>query len=401
MSAQEYQAPASVNRLQNGGFAIGGIALVVSVLLLAKDPATFFRIYLMSYMLVLGIALGSLGLLMLQHLTSGQWGVIIRRPLESATRTLPLLLVLFVPIWLFGMKYLYGAWLEPEHLAEEPLSKMQVGWLTQGGYRVRAIAYFVIWIGLALLFNYLSRQQDLHREDREIRRKLKFFAGPGIIVYVFVMSFAAIDWVMSITPHWASTIYGFLFVAGQLISSMAMMVVIVVMLSRNGPLTGILNKKHLWQFGGLLFAFNMLWAYFSFSQLLIIWSGNLPEEISFYRSRLYGSWGAVAIVVLICHFFVPFFLLLSKDLKKNSNLLPKVAIWMIFMRLVDLYWLTQPEFMRGALAFPSSIDIILPIALPIAMLGIWLGFFAWNLKREPLLPLGDPHLAEAIASHEH
>jgi hypothetical protein len=401
MSAQEYQAPASVNRLQNAGFVIGGIALVVSALFLTKDPATFFRIYLMSYMLILGITLGSLGLLMLQHLTSGQWGVIIRRPLESATRTLPLLLVLFIPIWVFGMKYLYGAWLEPEHLAEEPLSKMQMSWLTQGGYRVRAIAYFVVWIVLASLFNYLSRQQDVHREDREIRRKLKFFAGPGIILYVFVMSFAAIDWVMSITPHWASTIYGFLFVAGQLISSMAMMVVIVVMLSHNGPLTGILNKGHLWQFGGLLFAFNMLWAYFSFSQLLIIWSGNLPEEISFYRSRLYGSWGAVAIVVLICHFFVPFFLLLSKDLKRNQKLLPKVAIWMIFMRLVDLYWLTQPEFMRGALAFPSSVDIILPIALPIALLGIWLGFFAWNLKREPLLPLGDPHLAEAIASHEH
>jgi hypothetical protein len=401
MSAQEYPAPASVNRLQNGGFAIGGIALVVSALLLAKDPATFFRIYLMSYMLILGIALGSLGLLMLQHLTSGQWGVIIRRPLESATRTLPLLLVLFIPIWVFGMKYLYGAWLEPEHLAAEPLSKMQMSWLTQGGYRVRAIIYFMVWIGLALLFNYLSRQQDVHREDREIRRKLKFFAGPGIILYVFVMSFAAIDWVMSITPHWASTIYGFLFVAGQLISSMAMMVLIVVMLSRKGPLTGILSKRHLWQFGGFLFTFNMLWAYFSFSQLLIIWSGNLPEEISFYRSRLYGSWGAVAIVVLICHFFVPFFLLLSKDLKRNQNLLPKVAVWMIFMRLVDLYWLTQPEFMPGALAFPFRIDMILPIALPIALLGIWLGFFAWNLKREPLLPLGDPHLAEAIASHEH
>ena len=299
------------------------------------------------------------------------------------------------------MKYLYGAWLDPERVKEEPLSAMQTSWLTQGGYRVRAIAYFVVWAILVIAFNYMSRQQDVNREDRALRRRLKLFAGPGIIAYVFAMSFAAIDWVMSITPHWASTIYGFLFVAGQLISSMALMVVVVVMLAKNGPLTGILHKRHLWQFGGLLFAFNMLWAYFSFSQLLIIWSGNLPEEISFYRSRLYGSWGAVAIVVLIFHFFVPFFLLLSKDLKRSQQLLPKVAMWMIFMRLVDLYWLTQPEFMRGALAFPNRIDILLPIALPIALLGIWLGFFAWNLKREPLLPLGDPHLAEAIASHEH
>jgi hypothetical protein len=401
MSAQEYKAPESVNRLQNGGFVVGGIALVVSVLLIKQDPDTFFRTYLMSYMLILGITLGSLGLLMLQHLTSGQWGIIIRRPLESATRTLPLLAVLFLPIFLFGMNSLYGAWLDPKRVEEEPLSKMQVSWLTQGGYRIRAVLYFIVWIGLMVAFNYLSRQQDVNREDRALRRRLKLFAGPGIILYVFAMSFAAIDWVMSITPHWASTIYGFLFVAGQLISSMAMMVVVVVMLAKNGPLTGILHKRHLWQFGGLLFAFNMLWAYFSFSQLLIVWSGNLPEEISFYRSRLYGSWGGVAIVVLIFHFFVPFFLLLSKDLKRNMRMLPKVAMWMIFMRLVDLYWLTQPEFMRGAFAFPKPLDIVLPIALPIALLGIWLGFFAWNLKREPLLPLGDPHLAEAIASHEH
>jgi hypothetical protein len=401
MSGQEYQASASVSRLQNGGFLIGGIALVVSALLAAKSPDVFFRIYLMSFLLILGITLGSLGLLMLQHLTSGQWGIIIRRPLESATRTLPLLFVLFIPIWLFGMKYLYGAWLEPERVKEEPLSVMQTSWLTQGGYRVRAIIYFAVWALLVFGFNRMSRQQDVNREDRALRRRLKLFAGPGIIAYVFAMSFAAIDWVMSITPHWASTIYGFLFVAGQLISSLAMMVVVVVMLAKNGPLTGILHKRHLWQFGGLLFAFNMLWAYFSFSQLLIVWSGNLPEEISFYRSRLYGSWGAVAIVVLIFHFFVPFFLLLSKDLKRNMQLLPKVAMWMIFMRLVDLYWLTQPQFMSGAFAFPKPLDMVLPIALPIALLGIWLGFFAWNLKREPLLPLGDPHLAEAIASHEH
>ena len=395
MIAQEYKAPESVNRLQNSGLVVGVIALLFGAFLGLRNPDTFFRAYLMGYMLVLGFALGSLGLLMLQHLTSGQWGVLIRRPLESATRTLPLLAILFLPIFLFGMQHLYGAWLDPEKLKAEPLSEMQSTYLTQTGFRIRAALYFAVWLGLMALFNYLSRQQDIHREDRALRQRFKMFAGPGIILYVFTLSFAAIDWVMSITPHWASTIYGFLFVAGQLISSMALMAITVVFLARTGALAGALHKRHLWQFGGFLFAFNMLWAYFSFSQLLIIWSGNLPEEISFYRSRLYGSWGIVAIVVLIFHFFVPFFLLLSKDLKRNQNLLPKVAMWMIFMRLVDLYWLTQPEFYRDAM--PNSLDFVLPIAL----VGLWLGFFAWNLKREPLLPLGDPHLAEAIASHEH
>ena len=395
MTAPEYQAPASVNRLQNGAFIVGGIALVLSIFLALRSPDVFYRSYLMSFMLVLGLALGSLGLVMLQHLTGGNWGIIIRRPLESATRTLPLLFILFLPILIFGMKYLYGAWLEPERVKEEPLSKFQVGWLTQSGYRIRAIIYFAVWLVLMGLFNYWSRQQDIHREDRALRRRLKLVAGPGIILYVFVMSFAAIDWVMSITPHWASTIYGFLFVAGQLISSMSLMIAVVVLLARSGPLAGILQKRHLRDLGGLLFAFIMLWAYFSFSQLLIIWSGNLPEEISFYRSRLYGSWGAVAIVVLIFHFFVPFFLLLSSDLKRNSRLLPKVAMWMIFMRLVDIYWLTQPEF--NLTAWPKPLNLVTPIAV----LGIWLGYFAWNLKREPLLPLGDPKLAGAIAKHEH
>jgi hypothetical protein len=398
MSAQEYRAPESVNRLQTSALAVGAIALVLGCFLGLRSPESkdaFFRAYLMGYMLVLGFALGSLGLLMLQHLTSGQWGILIRRPLESATRTLPLLFVLFLPIFFFGLEHLYGAWLDPAKLKEEPLSKMQVSWLTPGGFRIRAVIYFLVWCGLMLIFNFWSRQQDIHREDRALRRRFKMLAGPGIILYVFTLSFAAIDWVMSISPHWASTIYGFLFVAGELISSMALMVIIVVLLARTGPFAGVLHKRHLWQFGGLLFAFNMLWAYFSFSQLLIIWSGNLPEEITFYRSRLYSSWGIVAVIVLIFHFFVPFFLLLSKDLKRNQRLLPKVAMWMIFMRLVDLYWYTQPEFYRNAL--PNALDFVLPIAL----VGIWLGYFAWNLKREPLLPLGDPKLAEAIAHHEH
>jgi hypothetical protein len=394
MTAQEYQAPESVNRLQTSALAVGAIALVLGAVLGMRNPDAkdaFFRAYLMGYMLVLGFALGSLGLLMLQHLTSGQWGIMIRRPLESATRTIPLLLVLFLPIFFFGLEHLYGAWLHPE----EPLSKMQVWWLTPFNYRFRALLYFALWLFLMWIFNRWSRQQDVNRDDRALRQRFKMLAGPGIILYVFSISFAAIDWVMSISPHWASTIYGFLYVAGQLISAMALMAIIVVFLARTGPLAGLLQKRHLWQFGGLLFAFNMLWAYFSFSQLLIIWSGNLPEEISFYRTRLYGSWGIVAVVVLLFHFFVPFFLLLSKDLKRNQNLLPKVAMWMIFMRLVDLYWLTQPEFYHNA--GPQALDFVLPIAL----FGLWLAYFAWNLKREPLLPLGDPKLAEAIATHEH
>jgi hypothetical protein len=394
MTAQEYRTPDSVGRLQRNALMAGGIGILLCIVAAMKAPQIFFPSYLMGYMLVLGLALGSLGLLMLQHLTGGQWGIIIRRPLESATRTLPLLAILFVPI-LFGMKYLYGAWLDPERVHEEPLSAMQQGYLTAHGFYVRAAIYFAVWLGLMLVFNSWSRQQDVNQADRALRRRFKMLAGPGIILYVFVVTFAAIDWVMSITPHWASTIYGFLFVAGQLISSMSLMIAVVVLLSRTAPMAGLIQKRHIHDCGKLLLAFVMLWAYFDFSQLLIIWSGNQPEEITFYRSRLYGGWGVVAVIVLIFHFFVPFFLLLSRNLKRNARLLPKVAIWLIFMRLVDLFWMTRPDF--TARAWPTWIDVVVPIGL----IGLWVGYFAFNLKQMPLLPLGDPKLSEAIAHHEH
>jgi len=395
MAAQEYPVPESVGRLQQRALLVGGVALLVSISGALRTPGPFYQSYLMSFMLFLGLTLGSLGLLMLQHLTGGHWGIVIRRSLESAVRTLPLIVVFFLPIVFFGMKYLYGAWLDPEELKKEPLSKFQQTYLTAGGFQVRAVIYFAIWLLLMFLFLRWSKEQDVNKDDRALRLRFKMFSGPGIILYVFAMTFAAIDWVMSLSPHWASTIYGFLYVAGQLISSMSFMIAMVVLLSRTEPFSSVLQKRHLHDLGKLLLAFVMLWAYFDFSQLLIIWSGNQPEEISFYRTRLYGGWGVVAVIVLVFHFFIPFFLLLSQDVKRNAKVLPKIAMWLIFMRLVDLFWMTRPEFTSRAA--PTWLDLVLPIALG----GLWLGFFAFNLKQQPLLPIGDPKLAEAIEHHEH
>jgi len=395
MAAEEYPAPESVSRLQTRAFSVGVVALLLAMVGATRSPGAFYQSYLMSFLLVLGLTLGSLGLVMLQHLTAGHWGVIIRRPLESATRTLPLIALLFVPIALFGMKYLYGEWLDPKMLLKAPLSQFQQSYLTRGGYLARAVIYFAVWLTLMFVFNIWSKQQDANQTDRGLRRRFKMLAGPGIILYVFGMSFASIDWVMSLSPHWASTIYGFIFVGGQLISSLSFVIAVVVLLSRFEPYASILQPRHLHDLGKLLLAFVMLWAYFDFSQLLIIWSGNLPEEISFYRTRLYGQWGLVAVIVVVFHFFVPFFLLLSQDLKRNAKILPRIAAWLIFMRLVDLFWMTRPEF--SASAVPTWLDLVLPVALG----GLWLGFFAFNLKQCPLLPLGDPDLAEAIRNHEH
>lgn len=394
MIPQEYKAPDSVGRLQRVALFVGLVGLVLCVIGWMKSPETFLHSYLVAFLFVLGLSLGSLGLLMLQHLTGGYWGIVIRRPLESATRSLPLVAVLFLPIF-FGMKSLYGVWINAPATGEGKLSDFQQTYLTVSGFKTRALIYFVVWLGLMFLFNRWSREQDVNQKDRALRRRFKMFAGPGIILYVFAMSFAAIDWVMSLSPHWASTIYGFLFVAGQLISSMSLMISVVVLLAQTEPFKSVIRPRHLHDLGKLLLAFLMLWAYFSFSQLLIIWSGNQPEEISFYHSRLYGQWGFVAVFILIFHFFVPFFLLLSRDLKRKASALPKVAIWLILMRLLDLYWYTRPEFTSSAL--PSVWDLAAPLALG----GLWFGVFAWQLKQMPLLPLGDPKLEEAITVDEH
>ena len=394
MNAQDYQAPPAVNRVQRAGLLVGGIALLLAIPGALSSPEKFYHSYIFSYMLVLGLTVGSLGLLMLQHLTGGNWGIIIRRPLEAASRNIWLVLVMFIPIVL-GMKTLYRAWLDPERLKEEPLSKFQQGYLTSGGFLGRAVLYFAIWFLLMWLFNTWSRQQDERKQDPQIQRRFKSLSGPGVILYILLTTFAAIDWVMSLSPHWASTIYGFIFVGAQAIATMCVMIIVIVLLSGSEPLAGIIQKRHLHDLGKWLFTFNILWAYFAFSQLLIIWSGNQPEEISFYRTRLFGGWGVVAVIVLVFSFSLPFLILLSRDVKRTPRLIAKVAAWMLLMRLVDLYWMTRPEFTSRA--FPTWLDFVVPIAL----FGLWLGFFAMNLKQRPLLPLGDPNLAEAIAHHEH
>jgi hypothetical protein len=394
MNAQEYKAPESVSRVQRAGWFVGGVALIAAIFGAVTSPDKFYQSYLMAYLLVLGLTLGSLGLLMLQHLTGGNWGIIIRRPLEAAAQNIWLVFLMFVPVVL-GMNSLYRAWMDPELRKGDPLSPLQQWYLTSGGFLIRAVIYFAIWFALMWIFNRWSERQDIDRDDRGLRRSFKLLAGPGIILYVVAMTFASIDWAMSLSPHWASTIYGFIFVAGQAVSAMSLMIAVVVLLSGSEPFAGILQKRHLHDLGKLLFAFNMLWAYFDFSQLLIIWSGNLPEEITFYRTRLSGGWGIVAVIVLVFEFAVPFLLLLSEDVKRNPRLISKIALWMIFMRLVDIFWTTRPEL--SARVLPTWLDIVVPVAL----IGLWVGFFARNLKQRPLLPLGDPKLEEAIAHHEH
>ncbi len=388
MNSTSYMAPPEISRWQQHAMVVGGIALVICAAAGYANPAQFFRSYLLAFLFCAGLALGCLALLMLQHLFGGAWGLMIRRPLESGTRTLPLVALLFVPLAL-GVRTLYS-WSRPESAIPHKAAYLNVPF-----FLARAVFYFAVWLLLAYLLNKWSRQQDA-TSDIRLKRKLQLLSGPGLVIYGFLATFAGIDWIMSLDPRWYSSIFGMLVVGGQALLALAFIIAVSAVLARREPLASAFQPRHFHDLGKLMLAFVMIWAYFSFSQLLIMWSGNLPEEIPWYVHRLQGSWRWIGLALVVFHFALPFLLLLSRDLKRRSSLLLGVAVALVLMRLVDLFWLTAPEFSPGGFRL-HWMDVLLPIGLG----GIWLGFFAWQLQRMPLLPLGDRQLAKALEHEAH
>jgi hypothetical protein len=369
------QLPALVVGL--AGLAAAGIGAVLS-------PTQFFRSYLVAYLFWFGLALGSMAILMIQFVTGGRWGASIRRVLESATRTLPLMLLLFLPLML-GIGHLYE-WAHPAQVARDPLLQGKSGYLNVTFFLVRAGLYFAVWLLVARLLNRWSLEQDDIREPAYSRR-LENLSRGGLLLYGLTMTFASIDWVMSLEPHWFSTIYGILFVGGQVLSAFAFVIPVLVLLSDRWPLSEIISADLFHDLGKLLLAFVMLWAYFAFSQLLIIWSGNLPEEIPWYLNRLHGGWQWIGVGQIALHFALPFFVLLSRDLKRNGRLLALLAVGVVGMRFVDLYWLVTPSFEPGHLAVH-----VLDLLTLVGVGGVWLAAFLWQLQGRPLMPLMDPAL---------
>jgi hypothetical protein len=329
---------------------------------------------------------------MVQHMSGGAWGLVIRRVLESATRTFPLMLVFFIPLAL-GVGVLYE-WAHPEAVAASPLLQHKRPYLNTGFFLARAAFYFFVWLAISYFLNRWSSEQDRTGEE-PLTRKLQILSGPGLVLYGLTVTFASVDWVMSLEPEWFSTIFGVLFMGGQGVSAMAFVIAVIVLLATRKPLSDILAPRHLHDLGKLLLAFIMLWAYFSFSQFLIIWSGNLPEEIPYYVKRLEGPWRYIGLFIVLFHFALPFVMLLSRDLKRNGKMLAMVAIFVIVMRFVDLYWLIAPGFHGGQFHI-HWLDIVLPVGLG----GIWVWFFTQQLKNRPLIPIRDPNLADAISHHE-
>jgi hypothetical protein len=387
------QLLAGILKYRNTAAFLGLIGLIACIAGWVMEPTQFYRSYLVGYFFWFGISLGSLALLMVQHASGGAWGMVIRRILEAGSRTLPFMAVLFIPI-LFGLPSLYQ-WDNKALVDHDRILQDKQIYLNAPFWISRVVIYFAVWNLLMYLLNKWSSLEDAEGGTK-YAIKMEKLSAPGIVIYVFTLTFCVTDWVMSLTPHWFSTIFGFLAVAGQGLGIFAFSIAVLALLAGQPPMSGVVTKKHLHDLGKLMLAFTMLWAYMSFSQLLIIWSGNLPDEITWYTSRLNNGWQYVGLILLVFQFAVPFLLLLSQPLKRNPRTISALALFIIFIRIIDIFWLIEPNFNPGGFHV-SWLDV----AAPLGVGGVFVALFLMELAKRPLMPLGAPDLQKTLAHGRH
>ena len=381
-----------MDRMQRNALIIGVVALAVSMIGLFRDSTHFWQSYLYGYLFWSGLALGCLGIFLLHNVVGGNWGVAIRRFLESGLKTLPLIALFAVPI-LFSMHTLYS-WTHPDVRAASFAVGHKAVYMNMRFFIGRTILYFAVWVFFGYRILRMVNEHD-RTGDPALFKRIKGASAPALLIFVVTTTLAFIDWIMSLEPDWYSTIYPWMFTVGQVLLTFAFMIALLVLLSKREPFASFLKPAHYHDLGNLMLAFTMLWAYMSFAQLLIIWAENLPDEIPWYVRRFSGGWGYIAWSIAIFHFCVPFFLLLMRFIKRNPNLLRVVAVWMIIVRSVDVFWIVEPAFRQRGIEVYWT-DIVAPIGLG----GIWIAFFIRNLKSQSLLVPSDPRNTYARA-HGH
>lgn len=387
MSSQgRYDAPGALGRINKRALAIGAAGAVLSAVGLFLDREQFFQSYLIAWLFWLGIAMGGFGTLMLSHMSGGAWGLMIRKIFEAGARTLPVLVILFLPL-LFGIKDVFS-WARPE-AATDVLIQAKTWYLNQEFFIARAFAYFAIWGVFAWAMLRLSKRQD-ETADPGLVRKMQNIAGPGLGIYGLTATFASVDWLMSLDPHWYSSLFGVYYIGGQAVSAIAFGILVVAFLSRREPMQGVYRPQHYHDYGNLLFAFVLLWSYFALSQFLIIWMGNLSEETVWFLHRQEHGWEWISLALVLFHFAVPFALLLSRKRKRDIGALSKVAALLLLMHWVDLIYLAGPAF-SDHLSFHW-----LDLTTMAAVGGLWVTAFTAELGKRSLLPVGEPHLEEAL-----
>lgn len=384
-----------LGRLQRGAMMAAIIGLILCIGQIAIDLSTgrtfrFFESYLFAYMLWFGVTLGSLAMLMLHHVTGGGWGFIVRRPIEAATRNLPLVLAMFVPI-IVGMlidPHLYR-WAHLNAASEDFAHHVvkKTPYLNATGFIIRAIFYFAVWMTLAHLLNKWGAQQD-KSDDPKNAQRLGSLSAPGLLIYVLTLTFASIDWVMSLTPTWTSSLFGVIFLAGQILSTLALMSVLVSSLAGHTDLVKSVEPRYFRDLGNLTLAFTLFWAYTNFSQYLIMWAGNIAEESEWFVLHLKGPWLYIGTFLCFAHFFFPFFCLLSSSMKVKLGNLAKLGVFILFMRHIDLWWYVTATFRQEG----SQMFQISDLGAPLLLGGLWLWSWAHQLKGREAVPVHDPRL---------
>jgi len=374
--------------MQKRSLAVGLIAAVLCAGGALIFPPSSFRAYLGAYIFWIGIPMGCLALLMLHHLVGGRWGFMIQRVLEAAIQTLPLMALLFIPL-LFGLSDLYP-WARTEVVAADPLLQQKAAYLNIPFFIARTVAYFAVWIVLGRLLVTWSLQQDRTADDA-LTLRLQRLSGPGLVLYGLTVTFAAIDWMMSLEPKWYSTIFGMIFMVSFGLAALAVAILATRFLESQKPLSQVISPDRWHDLGNLLLALVMFWAYLQFSQFLLIWSENLAEEIPWYLHRIGGGWEWVALALILFLFALPFILLLSRTTKRSARMLSQVAAAILFMHWLDILWIVAPSF------YPARFHLHwLDIVAPVGIGGLWLAAFIGYLKARSLLPLHDPRFAEVL-----
>ncbi len=379
-----------------GGLGVVFTAVSVVMAMGSEENAKqFFHSWLVAVVFFLGIALGSLFFILIHHATKAGWGVVVRRLAENLACAVPLLAVLFIPIAVFGMHDLFH-WTHSDAVAHDRLLQLKEPWLNQSFFWLRAVVYFGVWIGLALFFRNSSRRQDASG-DEALSRRMARFSPPAIALFAVTLTFAGFDWLMSLDPHWYSTMFGVYFFAGTIVAAFAALTVLTLALDFAGYLRGVITGEHLHDLGKLLFAFTVFWAYIAFSQFFLIWYANIPEETGWFLSRLHGTpedpanWRLATMFLAIGHFAVPFFFLMPRTVKRNRVLLLIGALWMLAMHLWDIYWLVMPN-LHDEMTF-SLLDVTSILGVG----GLFVAVVSWLLGRGALVPTRDPRLVESLA----
>ena len=398
----DFYAPDDVNRWRTLALGVGGIGLIIWLIGVYFNSEQALRSWILGYVFWSGIGIGCLGVLLMSYLTGGAWAVVSRRTLEAGARTLPIIVVLFIPLALGVAGGKVFTW---THFPPTEHTMIQRGWfMTPESWILRSIFYFAVFGTMTYLLTKWSALQDRtnNPEDAAVYLgKSTYLSGPCMVIWCVIVSFCAVDWVMELDPHFTSTIYGMLFIAGWGLSCYCFVVTILALLSDKPGLNRVLGKRHFHDLGKLVLALVMIWAYFNFAQYLIIWSGNIPEETHWFVDRTKGGWGYIGALLIFFHFGFPFLVLLQQDFKRKAKWIASLAIFILLMRLFDYLYLVAPNpwinehIERGAFIV-SWTDVIAPIAVG----GIWLWWFFGELMKRPLVPPQDPFLENAI-EHGH